>query len=327
MDKKFDTIDGNTLMAQMFEPLQFTVEKILPHGLFIMAGSGKLGKSWLALDICQAVAVGGKMWDFAAKQGDVLYLALEDTYQRLQSRLRTMEVESTYISRLHLATASLGISNGLLEQTDDFLTVHPETRLLVIDTLERIRDTEYDKNMYSCDYRDMTKLREITSNHNLTLLLIHHTRKMFDPDPLNTLSGSTGLVGSVDGVFVLEKKTRTGNTAKLTIANRDTEGFCLKLEFDPVRCKWNLIGNETDETSDEENLCVMIDDFLTDSWRGTATELYVELKKLDGALEYTPSTIAKQLKCLSGIVRKNYGVTVSFERNRNNRIITLTRDL
>ena len=48
--KVFDIIDGNTLMAQEYEPLQFAVEKILPHGLFILAGSGKIGKSWLSLD-------------------------------------------------------------------------------------------------------------------------------------------------------------------------------------------------------------------------------------------------------------------------------------
>jgi len=72
--KIFDTIDGNTLMLQEYEPLQFAVEKILPHGLFIMAGSGKIGKSWLSLDIGTAVATGGKLWDFAAEQGEVLYL-------------------------------------------------------------------------------------------------------------------------------------------------------------------------------------------------------------------------------------------------------------
>ena len=56
--KVFDIIDGNTLMAQEYEPLQFAVEKILPHGLFILAGSGKIGKSWLSLDLCVSVLYG-----------------------------------------------------------------------------------------------------------------------------------------------------------------------------------------------------------------------------------------------------------------------------
>ena len=78
--KTFNIIDGNTLIAQEYEPLQYAVEKILPHGLFILAGSGKIGKSWLSLDLCVNVAAGGMLWDFSSEQGDVLYLALEDNY-------------------------------------------------------------------------------------------------------------------------------------------------------------------------------------------------------------------------------------------------------
>jgi len=226
--KTLSTIDGQTLMAQPFEPLRFTVENILPHGLFMMAGSPKIGKSWLSLDLCLAVASGGKLWDFVTEQGDVLYLALEDTYHRLQNRLKQMGAHD--ISRLHMATASFGLQDGLLEQISNFISEKPGTNLIVIDTLENIRNCGQDKTLYSCDYRDMTLLREITNHHKLTLLLIHHTRKMHDPDPLNTISGSTGLAGSVDGVFVLEKIKRNEGDAKLTICNRDTEGFCFDIQ-------------------------------------------------------------------------------------------------
>ena len=88
--KTFTIIDGNTLMEQEYEPLQFAVEKILPHGLFILAGSGKIGKSWLSLDLCVNVATGGKLWEFSSEPGDVLYLALEDNYPRLQESKEAM---------------------------------------------------------------------------------------------------------------------------------------------------------------------------------------------------------------------------------------------
>jgi len=182
--KTFTIIDGNTLMAQEYEPLQFAVEKILPHGLFILAGSSKIGKSWLSLDLCVNVASGGKLWDFSSEQGGVLYLALEDNYQRLQDRLNKIKAVTVDISRLKLTTASFGINSGLIEQAHNHLAAYPDTKLIVIDTLERVRDTEFDKNIYACDYRDMTLLREITNKHKLTLLLIHHTRKMHDDDPL-----------------------------------------------------------------------------------------------------------------------------------------------
>ena len=75
--KVFEIIDGNTLMAQEYEPLRFAVDKILPHGVFILAGSGKIGKSWLSLDLCVNVATGGKLWDFSSEQGDVYILPLK----------------------------------------------------------------------------------------------------------------------------------------------------------------------------------------------------------------------------------------------------------
>jgi RecA-family ATPase len=124
--KTFDTINAADLMKQEFEPLRFGIEKILPHGLFILAGSGKIGKSWLALDMCAAVSSGGKLWDFPAEQGEVLYLALEDSHARLQGRLNKTEAEETDVSKLHLATASFGISGGLIEQTHNFLEQYPD---------------------------------------------------------------------------------------------------------------------------------------------------------------------------------------------------------
>ena len=326
--KTFDTINAVALMKQEFEPLRFSIDRILPHGLFILAGSGKIGKSWLALDMCAAVSSGGKFWEFPAEQGAVLYLALEDTHARLQGRLMKTEAEETDITRLHLATASLGISNGLLEQTHNFLTEYPDTNMIIVDTLERIRDTELDKSMYSCDYRDMTALREITNRHKLTLLLIHHTRKMYDPDPLNTLSGSTGLIGSVDGVFVLEKDKRTSNKAKLTIANRDTEGFCFKIEFDPDKCKWLFMGNDEDAPDVNDPLCKLTDSFLKDKdeWRGTATELCEELKTVDGDFDATPADISKRLRMWNGIFQKQLGINVEFVRSHKDKMIHLARN-
>ena len=194
-----ETITASTLMKTQFEPLHFSIERLLPLGIFILAGSGKIGKSWLALDMCVAVSTGGELWSYKAISGDVLYLALEDTHPRLQKRLQLIQEENNDNDKLHIAVSSLGISDGLITQIKEFLSTNPSTKLIVIDTLERIRNTDQDKSMYACDYRDMTALREITNAHAVTLLLVHHTRKMYDPDPLNTLSGSTGLVGAEIG--------------------------------------------------------------------------------------------------------------------------------
>ena len=325
LPRELFTLDGNTLMEQEFEPLQFAVEKILPHGLFILAGSPKVGKSWLALDLCQAVATGGKLWDYSATPGDVLYLALEDNFNRLQNRLKRVGVDGENAANLHMAVTSHGIHDGLIAQIHDFVARFPDTNLVVIDTLEHIRNGASDKSMYAYDYNDMNRLREITNKHKLTLLLVHHTRKASDPDPLNTISGSTGLVGAVDGVFVLDKASRIDNAARLTIANRDTEGFCFELRLDKNTCRWEFMGNYSGEDDSDEDLAILLDDFLSDEWSGTATELCSELKKLDDGADFNPATLTKQLKSQADLLKREFGIEVKFERTHSNKIISLKR--
>ena len=59
----------------------------IPEGLHILAGAPKIGKSWLALWLCLCVSQGQPLWNFATTQGEVLYLSLEDSFQRIQTRL------------------------------------------------------------------------------------------------------------------------------------------------------------------------------------------------------------------------------------------------
>ena len=324
---KLQTIDGNTLMSMAFEPLQFTTEKILPHGLFILAGSPKIGKSWLALDLCRAVATGGKLWDFTAQQGDVLYFALEDRHRRVQDRLKKIQAENINLAHLHTSLTAAGLHNGLLDEVNDFISCYPRTNLIIIDTFEHIRNGgSNEKTLYSCDYRDMNILREITNKHKLTLLLIHHTRKLKDDDPLNTISGSTGLSGATDGLLVLEKAKRTGSTAKLTIANSDTEGFCFNLHFDNDTCRWRFVGNHVDDDKgDDEMLAILVDDFLQEEWSGTATELCNALKEQSESFDVQPNTISKKLKALEGLFKNEFDIAISFGRVSNKRGIILKR--
>jgi hypothetical protein len=231
------TIDGNTLLSTKFKPLSFTADKILPHGLFILAGRPHIGKSWLALDLCRAVSTGTKLWDFPVTAGDVLYFALEDKY-RIRDRLKKISQENTDLSRFYIATSSAGLNGGLLQQIHGFMTLYPQTNLIIIDTLEHVRNNgSTERTLYSCDYRDMNLLREITNKYNLTLLLVHHTQKLHVPNPL-----SNAILGAIDGLLVLEKTKRTSNEAHLTITNRDTEGFCFDLRFNSESCRWDFVG-------------------------------------------------------------------------------------
>ena len=144
---KLETITAEDLQNRTYEPTPFLVEELLPEGLHILAGAPKIGKSWLALWLCLCVSQGQPLWNFAVTQGEVLYLSLEDSYRRIQSRLFDLTDDAP--QTLHFAILADTLKNGLEKQIEQFLTEHPATKLVVIDTLQRVRSTGGDSNLYA----------------------------------------------------------------------------------------------------------------------------------------------------------------------------------
>lgn len=148
--QQLQTIDADTLLSTTLPPTRFIIDRLLPQGLHILAGAPKVGKSWLALWLCLQVAQGTSVWDFPTHRGTVLYLCLEDSLTRIQSRL--FQITDDAPEALHFATIAAGIGEGLEEQLTNFLTQHPDTSLVVIDTLQRIRTGSDSGNLYANDY-------------------------------------------------------------------------------------------------------------------------------------------------------------------------------
>ena len=197
----------------------FLANDLLPQGLHLLTGAPKIGKSWLALWLCLCVAQGEPLWTFATHQCEVLYLCLEDSFPRIQSRLFDLTEDAP--PTMHFAVMSQQLHNGLVEQIEQFLTEHPAAVLVVIDTLQRIRTVGNDANPYASDYRDIGVLKQLADKHRIAILLVHHLRKMNDDDPMNMISGTTGLSGATDSNFVLRKSKRRENTATLYCTGRD----------------------------------------------------------------------------------------------------------
>ena len=146
------TIDAETLLATPLKPVHFLVDRLLPPGLHLLAGAPKIGKSWLMMQLCLKVATGITLFEFQTLQSDVLYLCLEDTLHRIQSRL--FHVTDTAPENLHFAIMADSLDNGLKEEIGGFLARHPQTRLIIIDTLQRVREIHADGNAYANDYKE-----------------------------------------------------------------------------------------------------------------------------------------------------------------------------
>jgi hypothetical protein len=319
---RLSAIDGETLMTTPLPPIRFTISGLLPQGLHILAGAPKVGKSWLALWLCLCVAKGDNVWEFPVVRGDVLYLCLEDSYSRIQNRL--LDITDDAPDNLFFATMSEKLRGGLEQQIERFLKEHPGTALIVIDTLQRIRSITNDVNPYASDYRDLSILKELADRHRIAILLIHHLRKMNDDDPMNMISGTTGISGATDSNFVLRKDKRGGGTATLYCTGRDIEYRELTLEFDTETHIWKLLSDSvTTEPQLRNELIILLYEFLGERklFIGTATELAEMLEKRSGE-PLIPAALTKRLiRCRDELAA--CGITFETHRTRDRRELRL----
>lgn len=221
---------------------KFVIKELLPQGLAIIGGAPKVGKSWLMLDWCVRIAKGETIWNFPTTQGTTLYVSLEDTASRLQERLLSVTDEAPNV---FFTTFSFKIGEGLEEQIKSFVADHPGTALIVIDTFQMIRNTGSEVS-YANDYNEVEVLKKLAEELKITILLVHHLRKQGDSDPFNMLSGTNGLAGGVDTMFVLDKSKRCSTNATLYCSGRDIEDREIELCFDKDNCVWNFVSDSSD---------------------------------------------------------------------------------
>lgn len=321
MPKKLETIDGETLMTTPLQPIKFIVQGLIPQGLHVLAGSPKIGKSWLSLWICLQVAKGEKVWEFETTKSDVLYLCLEDSFARIQSRL--FEITDEAPPTLHFAIMSEAIGTGLEHQMESFIREHPHTGLIVIDTLQKVRKTvSANVNPYAADYDGINALKQIADQYQLAIILVHHLRKTSDSDPLNRISGTSGIAGGADTNFILQKEKRTEYTASLICTGRDIESRELFLEFNRERFVWELLQPIEMEQLIIPDEIILLCDFVKSlgTFTGTATELTEALK-----LECSPSAWKKKIiKHMDYLIKQ--GISYSENRTYERREFSLSYD-
>ena len=237
-------IDGETLMDMRLPPTKFCVDTLLPQGVTILGGAPKIGKSWLVLDLCIRIAKGEPLWDLPTHRGTTLYLCLEDPLRRVQERLNCITDEVP--PSAFFATVAGTLADGLCEQIKSFVAEHPDTALVAIDTFQIIRNSTVDTS-YANDYDEVRKLKQLADELNISLLLVHHLRKQGDSDPLNKLSGTTGISGAVDAAFVLDQSRRNATGAALICTGRDIAYRELELNFSKEKFVWERISDSLDD--------------------------------------------------------------------------------
>ena len=278
------TFTAADLMAKVFPDPRWAVDGVIPEGATLLVGAPKKGKSWLVLAMSAAIAAGGvALGKIPVAGGDVLCLALEDTERRLQERLRILLDGEAAPDRLHLATRWPSLDDGAALHLDLWLGRHPDARLVVIDTLARLRsDRPANGSLYQADYATMVAFKTVADAHGVALVVVHHTRKADAEDPLDLVSGTTGIAGAADTILVLRRETIRAD-ATLYVRGRDVPEADHALAFDPVTCRWNLLGDAAEYRLSEERIAVLR--ILADAGEALSPKQVAEaLGKKEGAI-------------------------------------------
>ena len=316
-----ETVSMTTLYDTDFEGQEPLIDGLLYRGAYLLAGSPKVGKSFLMAQLAYQVSTGTPLWNYPVRKGTVLYLALEDDYRRLQERsyrmFGTAENESLFFS---VSAGQLG--SGLDEQLTNFLREHPGTSLIIIDTLQKVREVGGDNYSYANDYQIITRLKALADSYGICLLLVHHTRKQQSDDKFDMISGTNGLLGAADGAFLLTKEKRTGNAACLDVSGRDQPDQRLHLFRNEETLAWELERVETELwKAPPEPLLEQVSAFLSSGgkeWAGTPTELASIL-----GVDMKPNALTRRLNVNAGRLLNEYGIRYESSRNRNERTVKL----
>ena len=319
------TVSMSELLDNVYQSKPPLVDGLLYRGTYLFVGAPKLGKSFLMTQLAYHISTGTPLWNYPAHKGTVLYLALEDDYRRLQERsyrmFGTTENESLFFS---VSAGQLG--SGLDEQLTNFLREHPDTSLIIIDTLQKVREVGGDNYSYANDYQIITRLKALADSYGICLLLVHHTRKQQADDKFDMISGTNGLLGAADGAFLLTKEKRTGNAACLDVSGRDQPDQRLHLFRNEETLAWELERVETELWQEPPDpFLESIAAFLSSAgerWEGTASELCSLLN-----LDCKPNVLSLRLSVSSARLLRDHDSHYKASRNHGGRKITLWKEM
>jgi hypothetical protein len=244
-------------MAKQFEPVNYVIPGLIAEGATLFGGKPKIGKSWMAYDFALAVAAGRPVFDsIPITQGDVLYLALEDSERRLKSRMLKKGVRNPPV-RLRLATDWPNLDNGCIAELSAWADSVPRPSLIIVDVLKMIRGaTRSSESLYDCDYRALAGLASFARTRGIGVLVVHHVRKMEADDPLESISGTNGLTGAADTVMVLKRDSGTGHCL-LYVRGRDVEQSEKAVRFKADNGTWELLGEAAEVGRTDERQAIL----------------------------------------------------------------------
>jgi hypothetical protein len=324
------------LRAKDVKPIPVIVDGLIQAGFSLLAAAPKRGKSWLMLSLAIAVSTGKTFFGRRTTRGDVLYLDLESGQNRVKKRMEIL-VPGGWPEGLHISHRAdlLGDNGKLLLQIEDWLDKHPETRLIIIDTVGRVKGAERrGENAYETDTRLYGALQALALAHGVAIIGVYHYKKGVEDgdDWFEKISGSMGLTGVCDTVLALTGK-RDEQECVLKTSSRDFEGMGdIVLRFEGGT--WVVAGTDPQayaadrqyrESGIVRGILALMD--AQPEWQGEPTQLLDAVVEIyHGQLEtYNPSKFSTELERVMGQLYERDGVVIVRKKVKEHRVLSIKK--
>lgn len=295
------TKTDSEILAEHYDAPEFIAANLIPIGLTILAGKPKSGKSLLAIDLANSFANGSRfLGKYDLTQQEVLYLALEDTEQRIQARLIKLSEDPEGTGRFHCATDCCRLDQGFFENLENWLAQKPNVKLIIIDTFNKVRrlkrrgTTPYEK-----DYNEISELKKFADLHEIAIIVIHHLRKSEAKDITDMISGSIGITAAADAILILQKE-RGSNQATFFATGRDIPDFEIGLTLNPENLSWEIAVPTEELTKERAEVLAVLQE----------ANAPMKLSEIAAAVNKKKNTVHKLLAGLivsKKIVKLSYG--------------------
>jgi hypothetical protein len=187
-------------------PVDYVLENVLlAGGVSGVFAKPKVGKSTFARNLCLAVARGEDFLGLRTKQGECIYLALEEREEDIRKDFRAMGADGSEPIYVHAASAP---AEGIAELCD--LVRERRSLLVVIDPLFRLARIR-DEKAYAETYAALGPLIDVAREIGTHVMFSHHAGKGMKADSVDSPLGSTAIGGAVSTLVVL-KRTRDHRT-------------------------------------------------------------------------------------------------------------------
>ena len=240
-EKALDIYD---LRATDIPPMINAVNPIMPEGLGLVCGRPKANKSWTCLKIAYAVQNGKKFLGHETTQGDVLYFALEDSKRRIKDRERKLGVDKWTPPQILLAKDVPFLGYGFEESLINWIKSKDNPRLVLIDTLARLKPQQRKSSMtaYDLDNKLLNKIQTIAVENNITIVFVTHLSKATQEYNFDRIQGSVGMQGMTDFMWLMDRGDNS-NHASIVGRGRDIPDFEYAVKWNEDNYEYDFVGN------------------------------------------------------------------------------------